>query len=306
MARALLVFVLTVVAFAQNPTVSAFEVVSLKPQNGAAPEGLLGGCRRIDPGLFECNRATFRTMLAVAYGLRADQIKGPAWLNTEHYSLSARVRKGVAGPQFLNDLQALLTERFKMVTHRQTESLPAYELVVAKGGPRLKEVDPAQIAIAATPTPSPGASAPAEPVAGGAAVRGGPTPPVGTNFVRLGADSSRRNRGKMTISQLAYLLSGVLGKPVIDKTGLNGTYEIDLNYVADEFDFDQARVQAALASAAPESGGGSTPLPAANAGNPLPTLFQAVQQSLGLRLEAKKLPIEVLVVGQALKVPVEN
>jgi uncharacterized protein (TIGR03435 family) len=121
----------------------------------------------------------------------------------------------------------------------------------------------------------------------------------------------------MPISVLAHLLGILLGgRPVVDKTDLKGTYEIDLSYVVDEFDPIQAQVRAMSAPEAAEDGGrgGATPLPANDAGSPMPTLFQAVQnlgpkaivEQLGLKLEAKKAPVSVLVVDHFNRIPSDN
>jgi uncharacterized protein (TIGR03435 family) len=258
---------------AQVAVPSPIEAASLKPAGEF--DGFVG-CRRSNPGLFECRRATLKAMLIVAYGIKPYQIKGPTAISTERYSLIVRIQKGASESQFSAALQSLLTERFKIVLHRETESLPAYELTVGKGGLKAKEVDPAEIA-----------------AADGAArsIR-----------LMLGADGSRSTRGNMTIAQITSMLSNALERPVIDGTGLKGTYEVDLTYGVSELDPSQAQMRQALA-ADPRV---NSPLPPVDADSRLPGLPQAVKENLGLELKAKQLPIEVLVIDQAEKVPLEN
>ncbi len=101
---------------------------------------------------------------------------------------------------------------------------------------------------------------------------------------------------------IANMMTAQLGKPVIDSTGLKGTYEIELSYAVDEFDPTQAQLRSALASDSRMT----SPLPAVDASVRLPSLVQAVKRDLGLEVTAKQLPTEVLTVERADKVPVEN
>src|ERR1035437_6944903 len=152
MTRCLLIPALAFAAFAQQATPPAFEVASVKVSdpNPPSPGGTMvrmgRGCRRPDPGLVNCNNATLKMLLAQAYEVKNYQIEGPAWLDSGGYDLVAKIPEGVPVQQVPAMLQALLKERFQVVFHKETRSLQAFELNIAKGGPKLKEVDPAEVA----------------------------------------------------------------------------------------------------------------------------------------------------------------
>jgi uncharacterized protein (TIGR03435 family) len=125
-------------------------------------------------------------------------------------------------------------------------------------------------------------------------------------MMMINTNGSRMFRGNMTMEQLVNHLTGSLDRPVFDNTGLKGTYEIELSYLGDENDSVGRMIAANGPPPGPEAGGrGEGPRqPDANA--PIATLFQAVQQTLGLKLEPKKSPVEMIVVDSANKVPTEN
>ena len=175
-----------------------------------------------------------------------------------------------------------------------------YELTIAKGGSKLKAVDPAQVSVATMGVAASSGNASAAPPG---AAKSRSMPPIGTIAANAGQDGSRASRGLMTMPQLVNFLSSHLRKPVLDKTGLTGTYEIDLEYATDAFDPNTPALQAVLAEEAHGSQGGSH---MAVAASPLPSLLQAVQSSLGLKLEAKRLPVEVFVIDKALRTPSDN
>jgi uncharacterized protein (TIGR03435 family) len=123
----------------------------------------------------------------------------------------------------------------------------------------------------------------------------------------MNINGSRLFRGNITIDQLILHLTNSLDRPVIDSTGLKGTYEIELSYLGDETD-GMGRM---MANMPPPPGGGDAvgrgePSRQQDASTPTATLPQALQQSLGLKLEPKKLPIDMIVVDSANKVPTEN
>src|ERR1017187_9580473 len=124
------------------PAPAAFEVASVKPVE-PSPDGRvirrLGG----DPGMVDYKNFTLKILLARAYGLKDYEITGPDWLDTEGYDVLAKVPAGVPQDQIPAMLQALLADRFQIKFHKETKTLPVYVLAVAKGGPKLKDTDPA-------------------------------------------------------------------------------------------------------------------------------------------------------------------
>ena len=132
---------------------------------------------------------------------------------------------------------------------------------------------------------------------------------LGTFSTSFSTSGARTVRGKMTMAVLVNMLSNQVSRPVLDQTELKGTYEIEFSYMADESDPTLALLRASV----PQSGGATGSGGASGGGAaapdldaPIATIFQALQQSLGLKLEAKKSNIEVVVLDSANKVPTEN
>jgi uncharacterized protein (TIGR03435 family) len=260
----------------------AFEVASVKASPPpVAGSGIAHGCKP-DPAIVNCTGATLKMLLMRAYKVRYFQIEGPAWIETENYEVSAKVPEGAPAGDVPAMLATLLAQRFAVKLHKETRMLPSYDLMVAKGGPKLREIDPANLPA----MPEPGSALPPSP--GG---RGVPPPvskmPVGVLGVRMNSNGATTMQGNVTMGDLASYLTGSLSRPVFDRTGLKGAYAVELSYLG------------------PEVGrtGDGPPQPDAN--SPIATLFQAVQ-TLGLKLEPKKEPLEMIVVDSANKVPSEN
>jgi uncharacterized protein (TIGR03435 family) len=301
MKRALAALALsTCAAIAQPAQAPAFEVASLKVSAPIGTARVRIGCPPPDPGILRCDNVPLRALLVQAYGVKNYQIEGPAWIDTEHYDLNARIPEGVPKEQIPAMLQALLLERFQISLHKDTRPLPVYELSVAKGGPRLKEVDPAGL-----DKPDAAGRRPAPPPPGGAGYVGATTV---MSAIGRGAGGARMEMdvngatvlsGKMRIAQLINLLSRAVDRPILDSTGLTGTYDIELTYLA-----GNSPVLTELRARADAMGAGAeTRQPDAAA--PIATVFQAVK-TLGLALDAKKSPTEMIVIDSANKVPTEN
>ncbi|MGO9231634.1 MAG: TIGR03435 family protein [Bryobacteraceae bacterium] len=310
-------------ALAQTPADKpVFEVASVKPAPPPTPGmfmvGTHGGPGTSDPEHATFSNVTQRMLLAQAYDVQDYQISGPSWLESERYDIVAKVPKGTTKERFRVMLQNLLSERFKLTLHHETKQLPLYALVVAKNGPKMKEAAPpppidesAKDGPSGPPPPGSGFGPPPGPPPGG----GGPPPmQMGKDgFPKLPPSLARggvmmmmtngRTRligNGQTMSKLADALARQLGRPVTDKTGLAGTYDFTL-------DFDPAGMsgmRGVLPPPPPDggpSGSGANPPDSDAAG-----LFTALQEQLGLKLEQKKGPLDVLVIDHSEKVPVEN
>ena len=299
---------LTCAGWAQDAAPPSFEVASVKVANppamgpGMGPVRIARGCGKPDPALVRCTNTPLKTLLMRAYNVKGYQIDGPAWIASDGYDLMAKVPEGVPAEKIPAMLQALLAERFGVKIHKETRVLPAYELSVAKGGSKLKEVDVAKL----PGMPEPGSAMPPPPPPRGPG--NGPPPlsnmPVGAVMMMISPTGARMVRGNMTIDQLIGNLTSSLDRPVFDKTELNGTYEIELSYLGDEND----GIGRMIASIPPPDGGGGgrgDGARQADANTPTATLPQALQ-ALGLKLEPKKLPVDMIVVDSANKVPTEN
>jgi len=224
-------------------------------------------------------------LVTYAYGVQNFQISGaPGWLSSDKYDIDARMDSSVSdalkklsqdesGLERQRMLQKLLTDRCKLVVHRETKHLPLYALVIAKNGPKLHEAKSGD-------TYPNGFKGP-EGRSGSGMMRMSPTQLIaqGTPLKLLVAHLSRQ-----------------LGRPVIDKTGLTGKYDYTLQWAREEGQGGGIR--------APEGG---TPGPdTAGLAEPSgPSIFTALPEQLGLKLESEKGPVEIVVIDHVER-PSEN
>jgi uncharacterized protein (TIGR03435 family) len=288
----------------------AFEVASVKP---AAPISgnmirvmMRGGPGTPDPGQITYTNVTVKNVLMNAYGVKGFQISGPGWLDSERYDIVAKLPRGATKAEFMAMLQNLLAERFKLTLHREKKDLPMYALVVGKNGPKLKEsVDEA--------APKEGGPADGPAATMGKLTMGRDGFPVlpaaaggrGAMAMTMMNGNARMTANGQTMAGLAEMLSGQLDLPVVDMTGLTGKYDYTL-YFAPE-GLAGMRLPGGLPPPPPpgEAGGG---MPAASAPDAQsnPNLFTALQEQLGLKLEQRKGPVELLVIDHLEKAPIEN
>lgn len=227
-----------------------------------------------------------RIMLQQAFGVEDDRILGePAWIKTNRYDVEAKVAPEDA-PR-LKDLKAeqrnammlqLLVDRFNLKYHHEQRELPMYAMVVAKGGLKMKptQADP------------PGTSAPDN---NGPPSGDGPRPPMGKHMLMMNP-GHLESTGAST-DMLADIFSRQLQRTVVDKTGLSGEYDFTLNYTPDSMPMP------------PHGGadGGAKPESPVDQGGP--SLFTAVEEQLGLKLEATKGMVDVIVIDH-IDLPTEN
>jgi uncharacterized protein (TIGR03435 family) len=285
-------------------TAPTFEVASVKPAtSGSDPMSyrINGGPGTSSPGQLVCRNVSLRPLLLKAYDLKSYQLAGPPWIDGDKYDIDAKIPPEATKEQFLLMIQNLLVERLGLVAHRETRDLPIYELVVAKGGPKLKAPEKAPA----------GATAPAQPQqaaeAGPATIKmtrdkeGLPELPPGIpRMVAYPLPGGMHISARMqTVAALLPGLELQTGRPVLDKTGLTGTYDFTLVFLPDT----AGGADIGPAAAGPPSGQGSL-LSAAS--EPAPNLFVALESQLGLKLESKKGPVEVLIVDHLNRTPTEN
>jgi len=225
-----------------------FETASVKRMERGVIHNSMG------PGIVTLRGDPLKVVLTEAFKLRNYQIVGPAWLDEDCFEIVAKMPEGATSDQIPAMLQALLVERFKLAAHKENRPAPVYALVVDKDGPKFKEASPN--------FKSMGSLRP------------------GLVFFRSGKSDVQGFKGALTMAKVASFLSGSLGRPVHDLTGLTGTYDIDLAWVPEQS-------------------------PAAMSGDAA-TLFTAIRESLGLRLEARKEPVEMLVIDHVERIPTEN
>jgi uncharacterized protein (TIGR03435 family) len=249
---------------AQNATNQPkFEVASVK-----RTDRCFGGRSSIDPGSVTLKGVPLKAVLMEGFKVKMDQIEGPSWLDADCFEISAKIPEGVPSDQLPTMLQALLTERFKLVAHKEERPRTGYALVVDKGGPKFKEDDPN-------------------------------TNFMGSNAGKMfyGAFGHGAVKGVMSMAALAANLSTEGYGPVQDLTGLTGKYDIDLSWTRDPDFAPRPRDPAASAATPPSAG-----TPAA----PGADLFAALRDQLGLKLERRQMQVQFLVVDHIERIPTEN
>jgi uncharacterized protein (TIGR03435 family) len=210
--------------------------------------------------------------------LQPFEIAAPDWLHDSRFDFQARVPAATAKATFKTMLQNLLTERFKLATHRESKEMVVYELSVGRNGPKFQESVPA----------TPQKEAPLS----GAMARdkdGFPILPAGASMA-LVPGHARIRSDNQPISWFIQMLSGQLQGPVVDATGLSGKYDFLLSWAFDD-----------------NASGSADGSVSASAPDPYrPALISAVQSQLGLKLDQKKGRVEVLVVDHIEKQPTAN
>jgi bla regulator protein blaR1 len=293
-------------AFAQSQSSAEapkfeYEVASIKPAKpGPASGGFRIGIMNAPDG-FTASNVNLEMLLSTAYGVQNFQIMGtPDWGKSERYDIDAKMDEATAEAlkKMSQDdrnaarqkmLQALLAERFGLTIHRDTKELPIYTLIVGKNGPKITESKPEAADPNATPS---GSSASKTPDGrGGATIAGRGGPGMIMSFGRGGAGVMSMSANGVPISNLVRSLSGQLGRPVYDKTGLTGNYDFKLEWSRDD----------SVSLPSHDGGGGDGPAPAAPPDASGPSLMTAVQEQLGLKLESGKGPVEIIVLDHVEK-----
>ena len=229
---------------AQSQAPPAFDVASVRStQHGRNAEGWSHSSVAIpSPGRLVAENSSLDELIRFAYNLKEHQISGPIWLNDDSESFDIRAEAPSSTPkeQMRVMLQTLLADRFKLAAHRDNKVLPIYELVMGKNRPRLKSAHPG-----------------------------------GRMSTSSGGGMMRATN--VTMAEFAYQLSRQVKRPVLDKTGISGAFDVTLHYAADVDYVSTA-----------------------------PSLFTAVQETTGLRLKPAKGSVEILVIDHIEKTPTEN
>jgi uncharacterized protein (TIGR03435 family) len=268
------------------PGRAEFEVASIKPSADAPPVGARVHVGvQIDGAQVHCTYLSVRDYLRIAYQVKEYQITGPDWLASQRFDIHAKLPEGAKREQFREMLQNLLADRFQVKLHRDSKEFPVYAVVVAKSGLKLKEspLDPETEA---------GVNVSAEGGAGGTTIRFG----RGAYFTLA---DNRFEARKLTMAQLADSLGRFIERPVVDMTELKGTYDLTLEFTPEEY--RMLLIRTAL------SAGVNLPPEALRLleGASDESLFKGLQ-ALGLKLDSRKAPLEVLVIDSASKTPIQN
>lgn len=222
-----------------------FEVASIHPSPPQEPGHMSIGMS-IDKGLLRASGMTVKFLIEQAYDVRDFQVVGgPSWIGSQQYDINAKIDGNPTDEQMRVMMQSLLADRFKLQVHRDTKEMPCYALVVAKGGSKLKALE---------------MDAEGKPKNGGMSMSRG-------SFTGQG----------LPVKAIAHAVEQVLGRAVIDRTGLTGNFDFKLEWTPDE-----ARTDGEGAS-----------------------IFTALQEQLGLRLENTRGQVGIVVVDH-LEKPTEN
>jgi uncharacterized protein (TIGR03435 family) len=225
-----------------QPSSPAFDVASVKIHPESNPMGTM---MLEQPGHIQYNRIILLAVIRRAYGVESQQIVGPAWLSTETYDIEAKMPPDTSTARLRLMLQNMLAERFQLKVHHDKKELPTYNLLLAKDGSKMHRSESGQL-----------------------------------GYMPSRDTSGHHLRGRITLPILASNLSDILSRPVSDQTGMDGLFDIDLNYTDDA---------------------ATTPAPVT-----YPGIVTALREQLGLRLESKKELLDVIVVDRAERIPTGN
>ena len=251
---------------AQTANVPVFEVVSVKPNDSGTVDSssmVMAG------GRYLARNATLRSMIRTAWQVHDDQIiGGPDWIGADRFDLTAKAPGNPPLAGFIIQarlmLRSALADRFKLTLQPERREIPVYALVLARSdgrtGPQLARTDAASCAGPPRPVPvAPGAPEPSEPS------------PCDSAFSRPAHLSGRGRDAATLITQIGQWADRV----VVDRTGLTGKFDWDLQWTPE--------------SLTPLTGAQTTGVP----------FVTALQEQLGLKLEAQRAPIDVLVIARA-------
>src|SRR5262245_17535819 len=267
-----------------------FEVASIKPSINA-PRQAVAAAGRTDGAQFRIAGLTVKDYISMGYAVKLNQISGPDWITTDRFDIAATLPEGSRPDQVPSMMQTLLEDRFELKTHREKKEFPVYALRLSSGGLKMTGV-------------------PSDP---GVEQSDSKTPQTFTRqgsgrgiSLDLGQGSSinfandRFEAKEVTMASLAGMLERFLERPVVDLTGVNESYDV-------AFDLSPEDYRMMLIRAATAAGLVMSPdaLRAID-GSPTPaSLFDGLAR-FGLKLEAHRAPLDVLVVDSVRKTPTEN
>jgi len=230
-------------AQAGSAPVPRFEVASIKPANPAARPGRMGGAINTRPGMLTSRAASLKDLIEAAWGIEGYQVTGgPGWLDSERFAVDAKAPSPANREQLMLMLRALLADRFKLAFHRQSREMAVYALVVAKNGPKFHRLE--------------------------------------TGITGYPAELNRLGRNVDMAWFARYLTRFGSDRPVIDRTGLPGNWDLNL-------DMEK------IAAAAAENAGGTPGIQ---------HMFEAtaniLESQLGLKLTPTKATVEMFAIDR--------
>ena len=263
-----------------------FEVASVKPFSIAQTDAPVTLGARIDGAQARLVGLTMRDLLAMAYRVKIYQLTGPEWITSERYDINAKMPAGVSPEKLPEMTQSLLSERFGLKIHRDKKDMPVYALLMGKPPLRLKDsvIDPD------APPPTSFTSSGTGSAQGVAIDLGN-----GSSFSFAGGKFEAK---KVTAVQIAGVFERFSDRPVMDLTELKGTYDFQFNLSPEET--QTLMIHAAVAA------GVQLPPQALRllegGGNPI----ESGAEQLGLKIDSRRMPVEIIVVDQIQRTPTDN
>jgi uncharacterized protein (TIGR03435 family) len=253
-----------------------FEVATVKHgRPGDYSAAVRGGPGTRDPTTYTVENYPMSSLLGIAYGINSYQLSGPSWLDDERFTVAAKVPEGAAKEQLALMMRNLLMERFKLAAHFEKKESAGYRLVVAKGGPKL-------VASAGEVKQDDDPEKPPAPFKWKVDKDGYPDLPPGREYsMAMGYGRARWRFADESMEHFSEALTSQIHQPILNATGLTGKYDFGLFW----------------------STAAMLPKAAADAG---PSIFVAIQEQLGLKLESKKIVIDTVIIDHIEKTPSEN
>lgn len=252
----LLAAILAATMYGQPAAPPAFEAASIKPNNSGKPGNGISSY----PNRIKIINSTLKFCVQVAWNVKDFQVSGASgWMDTQRYDIDAVAANPFTREESRAMLRALLADRFGLAVHSETQDRQGYALVVARNGPKLP-------------------------------------PPIedpSVMFSRTPSGDRTLKATSISMARFADALSVALEAIVVDRTGIEGQYDVSFQWTPDS-------------ASEPRTLKSGEPAPAPPADSAIgPSIFTALQEKLGLRLESRKVPAEVIVIEHANR-PSEN
>lgn len=283
---------------AQSAPPLRFEVASIRPAPDPKAVIQAGGRphsgTKVDGNRVDIGGASLMSLIMTAYGVRFDQVAGPDWMVSQRFDILATLPGGASQDQLPAMLQSLLVERFKLAARRVAKEQDVLALVIGKNGLKM-EASAVDADFSASASKEPLIKGTPGNAVGLSGTMNGPNGPMKLSL----SDGTRLHYefARIAPKGLADMATTMLGRPVLDQTGLAATYHVVMDIESNDT-VDGARIARDNADRA------KSPADAASApgGN---SIFAAVEK-LGLKLEPRRAPVEQIVIDHLEKVPTEN
>lgn len=277
---------------AQTPADVTFEVASIKPNNSGGKSTTIS----VRPGLYTATNVSLEAVIINAYHLQDFQLSGgPAWVRSDRFDIVAKVAADVppvsAAPQDNRStdldamLKSLLKDRFKLVMHTERRNGPVYALAAARSDKRLgPQIHPTvgeclalpdQMTLKQKENKEKSKQTPGN--------RPAPGSPGQRSSCVIKVEPGRMSARGTTLAALASSLSGVVPRTVVDRTGIDGLFDVELTWTPDQLPHGDTSVKSKPSKIDPNG----------------PSLFTALREQLGLKLESTRGTVDVLVVDSA-------